>query len=103
VIDVGTMLDQQIDDFIVAFPDSVVERQLVQLVLGLWIDTLLDKESDKTQGNILILDSTSLKQGRLLKVYNFVLDACNINAALVHHLDDFISIATLKLLKELSH
>jgi hypothetical protein len=61
VIDVGTMLDQQIDDFIVAFPNSVVERQLVQLVLGLWIDTLLDKEGDKTQGNILILDSTSLK------------------------------------------
>jgi len=75
VVDVGAMLDQQIDYFVVAFPHSIIKWQLVQLVLRLWVDTLIDEEGDETQGSILILYSTCLKQGRLLEIYNFVLDA----------------------------
>lgn len=103
VVDVGAVLDQQINYFVVAFPHSIIKRQLVQLVLRLWVDTLIDEEGDETQGSILILYSTCLEQGRLLKIYNFVLDARNVYAALVHHLDDFIRIAALKLLEKLSH
>jgi hypothetical protein len=103
VVYVGAVLDQQIDYFVVAFPHSIIKRQLVQLVLRLWVDTLIDEEGDETQGSILILYSTCLEQGRLLKIYNFVLDARNVYAALVHHLDDFIRIAALKLLEKLSH
>jgi hypothetical protein len=103
VVYVGAVLDQQIDYSVVAFPHSIIKWQLVQLVLRLWVDTLIDEEGDETQGSILILYSTCLKQGRLLEIYNFVLDARNVYAALVHHLDDFIRIAALKLLEKLSH
>lgn len=86
---------------VVSFPNGVIERQLVKLVLSCAVDTLFEEKFDEAEGLLLIFDGTSFKQRCLEEIDNVILDRGDIKAKRVDHFDNIVDISFLELLEKL--